>query len=109
MSNQTLITKRDYTSKKGVTIKAGESVTVRFDVKGRLNGEILPSFVSLNTPDGRRISMRLQSAGIKRPSMQKLEDWSMDSVCKSVFGCEIEPDGWDHYGSPSWLLALGFI
>lgn len=89
MSNNTLITKRDFTSKKGVTIKSGEKVTVRFDVKGkdgiRDENPYLAGFVSLNTVDGRRIAMRIKSAGFT------------------------EPDGWSYDGSPSWLLALGLI
>ena len=43
------------------------------------------------------------------PSERKLEKWSGDSVAGSVFGHQVKPDGWDSEGSPSWLLALGFI
>ncbi len=28
---------------------------------------------------------------------------------KSVFGAQVEPDGWDAKGAPSWLLAIGVI
>jgi hypothetical protein len=108
-----LTTKRDFTSKKGIIIKAGEIVTVKFDVKGkdgvRDENPFLASYVSLNTTDNRRIAMRLTSSGIKLPSQNKLELWSWDSVCKSVFGTDVEPDGWSYDGSPSWLLALGLI
>src|SRR4029077_2690303 len=114
MSNHTIITKREFTSKKGVTIKAGESVTVRFDVKGKdgVRDDLYPflsSYVSLNTDDHRRIVVRLKSAGIKFPSRLKLQKWVWDSVCKSVFGTDVEPDGWSYDGIPSWLLALGVI
>jgi hypothetical protein len=110
----TLTTKRDWTSKKGVTIKAGEQVKLRFDVKGKDGvrddvSPFLPSYVSLNTEDGRRFVVPLKRSGIKLPSMRKLSWWSFDSVAKSVFGTDVEPDGWSYDGSPSWLLALNLI
>ena len=112
---KTTTTKIDFTSKKGVTIKAGEKVEIRFDVKGKdpIRDDVhpfLPRFVSLNTPDGRRVvTARLKSAGLKLPSQRKLETWSWDSVAKSAFGTDVEPDGWSYDGSPSWLLVLGLI
>ena len=29
--------------------------------------------------------------------------------CETLRGDVIEPDGWDHEGCPSWLLAVGLI
>lgn len=52
--------------------------------------------------------VRITSA-FKTPSMKSLEKWTFDSVCKSVTGKRVEPDGWSDDGSPSWLLALGMI
>jgi hypothetical protein len=109
-----MITKRDWTSKKGVTIKTGETVEVKFDVKGKdgIRDDVypfLPSFVSLNTEDGRRVVVPVKRSGLKLPSQRKLEWWSFDSVAKSVFGTDVEPDGWSYDGSPSWLLALNLI
>ena len=49
------------------------------------------------------------SSAFREPSLKKLENWSNDGVCQSVLGERVEPDGWDSYGSPSWLLALGMI
>ena len=49
------------------------------------------------------------SAAFKTPSMRQLERWTFDSVCESVAGEVVEPDGHDEHGSPSWLLALGMI
>ena len=46
---------------------------------------------------------------IKNPSFKSLEKWSKDSVCKSVFGNKVEPDGFGPEGEPSWLLAVGLI
>jgi hypothetical protein len=107
----TTTTKRSFTSKKGVTILEGEKVSLTFDVKSK-TGEILPWAVRLATADGRKVAISTRSfkaAGIRVPSMRKLESWSSDSVCKSVFGADVEPDGWSYDGSPSWLLALGWI
>ena len=112
----TTTTKRSFTSKKGVTINEGEKVTITFDVKANSNairGDVHPfhpSFVRLTTDDGRYVITRnFKAAGIKVPGQKKLEWWAFDSVCKSVFGTDVEPDGWSYDGSPSWLLALGLI
>ena len=99
-----------FTSKKGVSINAGEQVEVKFNVKGKGTSDFLPNFVSLTTADNRRIiTGRLEQLGFEKPSLAKLEHYSCDGVAKSVFGSPVEPDGWSHDGSPSWLLALGLI
>ena len=46
---------------------------------------------------------------VSKPGMKSLEKWTYDSVCKSVGGKTVEPDGYDTEGYPSWLLVLGFI
>jgi hypothetical protein len=47
---------------------------------------------------------------LKRPPQPKtLRKWSQDSVCKSLLGHKVEPDGYDHHGAPSWSLVLGLI
>lgn len=46
---------------------------------------------------------------VREPSMKSLEKWTFDSVCKSVGGVNVEPDGFDHNGYPSWLLVKGLI
>ena len=43
------------------------------------------------------------------PSMKQLERWAYDSVCESVAGDDVEPDGTGPDGSPSWLVALCLI
>jgi hypothetical protein len=45
----------------------------------------------------------------KIPTMKLLEKWTNDSVCLSVNGKRVEPDGHGPDGSPSWLLALCLI
>lgn len=50
-----------------------------------------------------------RALGLKEPSYAELESWVSDSLACSVLGHEVEPDGFDKDGSPSWLLALGLI
>jgi hypothetical protein len=107
-------TKRSFTSKKGITINAGERVTVSFSVKGKhVRDDVtpfLPNYVRLTTEDGRSIITRnFKGAGIRVPGVKTLERYAWDSVVESVFGNNVEPDGWDHEGSPSWLLVFGII
>ena len=47
--------------------------------------------------------------GTRLPSLKTLEKYVYDGICKSVLGNNVEPDGWDSQGSPSWLLAMGLI
>lgn len=64
--------------------------------------------VGIFSYNGTEYKMRYRNV-IKIPSMKRLERWSMDSVCESVFGNTCEPDGHGEHGEPSWLLALGMI
>jgi hypothetical protein len=114
--SKTSKTLRAFKTKKGVEIAAGESVTLSFDVKVNADGvradvhPFRPDYVRMTTSDGRVILTRdFKGAGIKLPSQKKLDWWSFDSVAKSVFGTDVEPDGWSYDGSPSWLLALNLI
>lgn len=43
------------------------------------------------------------------PSMKQLDHWAYDSVCQSVTGDDVEPDGEGPDGAPSWLRALCLI
>ena len=103
-------TKKSFTSKKGITINEGERVSVSFDVKRKSTGEPFAQYIRLTTEDGRRfVTSKLKGAGIRVPSMKQLERWVCDSVCDSVFGSQVEPDGWDSEGSPSLLLAFCLV
>ena len=96
------------TSKVGVTINAGESVTVAFDAKTK-SGEPFASAFSVTAADGRRVVTRnTAKIGIKVPGTATLEKYSYDGIAKTVFGDKTEPDGWTN-GAPSWLLFLGLI
>lgn len=46
---------------------------------------------------------------VEAPTMEELQEWVYDSVCNSINGETVEPDGYDEEGFPSWLLALGMI
>lgn len=85
------------------------------------SGEILPkgspvSFIGEDAPNlclvkGNRLEpyrVRITSA-FHAPSMEELEEYASDSVCQSILGENVEPDGYDEHGSPSWLLALQMI
>ena len=50
-----------------------------------------------------------KALGITIPDYEDLEHWVCDSVCESVLGETVEPDGIDEHGSPSWLLAMGMV
>ena len=69
------------------------------------------AYVHTNEGEKKRISAlgAAKALGIKVPSMKALERWAYDSVVDSVMGERVEPDGIDHYGSPSWLMALGML
>jgi hypothetical protein len=54
------------------------------------------------------LQVRITSA-FKAPSMASLEKWSCDGIAKTPTGKRVEPDSHGPDGSPSWLLALGFI
>jgi hypothetical protein len=45
----------------------------------------------------------------EKPSIEELMEQSNDGICQSICGERVEPDGYDEYGSPSWLLAMGCI
>jgi hypothetical protein len=44
-----------------------------------------------------------------QPSLEQLEEWSMDSVCEATDGCIVEHDGTCPHGHRSWFLELGLI
>ena len=43
------------------------------------------------------------------PSFEQLKAAVFDSVCPSITGDTVEPDGYGPDGAPSWLLLLGAI
>ena len=67
-----------------------------------------PTICHIQLDDGRIVKCRIRSV-LKQPTKVLLERWAMDSVCESVLGNTVEPDGRDEHGAPSWLLAMGMI
>jgi hypothetical protein len=55
------------------------------------------------------VGFAMKVLGKKCPSMKTLEKYSNDSICKSIGGKTVEPDGYDQDGYPSWLLVLNII
>ena len=94
-----MTTEKQIRLKSGVILPAG--LPVRF-YKDR------PNACTVANPDGKAYLVRVKNA-FEVPSINELEDFASDSVCPSIFGHTVEPNGWDHKGSPSWLLALGLI
>ena len=43
------------------------------------------------------------------PTFSEVKSWVYDSVCESLTGDCVEPDGVGPDGAPSWLLALHLI
>jgi len=102
---------RDSKNKMGTELLRGEKVVVVFprdradftyifsaDDPKRLN-KLMVQTVNLH---------KYVRGATKTPSMNSLEKMS-DGIAKSVLGKRVEPDGYDQYGSPSWLLVIGLI
>lgn len=45
----------------------------------------------------------------KAPRLADLQESLAVGCCPSLLGEEVEPDGWDEQGFPSYLLATGLI
>ena len=44
------------------------------------------------------------------PTLEQLQAWSLDSVCETTDGLDLEPDyRGDREHGPSWLVALGYV
>ncbi len=99
MSNATIKTFRDIPLKSGEVIPKGSQITFigRFPKTDR---------TGVFNWNGRELRMRYTNV-FKAPTMRSLERWTYDGIAESVLGNRVEPDGWDSYGAPSWLLVAG--
>ena len=43
------------------------------------------------------------------PDEDELHSLVCDSICPSITGESVEPDGHDSHGAPSWMLLLGLV
>lgn len=100
---------KDAKNKKGLELERGESVVLEFP-------EDRPMFVHIYRDGSKNQKLVVLTKNLykyvkgatKPPSMSAIERM-VDGTSKSVLGKRVEPDGHDEYGSPSWLLVLGFI
>jgi hypothetical protein len=103
-------TKRDLNaSNASIHIPSGTEVNTYFSEKN-------PSFIYVESPDGKLLATRAQNASItftgkftKAPSINTMMKWSDEGVARTITGHRTEPDGTGPDGSPSWLLVLGCI
>ena len=93
-----MTTEKSIKLKTGATIPAGLPVTFLQDSPSRC----------LVRDGSLEYRVRVTSA-FHAPEMDELEEANNDGVCPSIGGEQVEPDGWDSNGAPSWLLALGLI
>ena len=105
---------KQVTFRKEVTLKAngrvipvGTVATVEFKTE-KVQG-IERDFMQITLDDGETYRSTKYSVFFKLPSIRSLQNWSNDSICKSVTGKRVELDGHGDDNSPSWLLALGWV
>lgn len=98
-------TKRELTLKNGTVIPAGSTIEVTVD-KER------PTVATIVYDGGQFKAKTATLAGISnafiKPTQAMLDAAVHDSMCKSMTGARVEIDGWDEYGMPSVLMALGY-
>jgi hypothetical protein len=100
------------TAKKAFILKDGRSFQVgqKFNV---FPSEKTPDFKALCIPLGQK---EFITSYEKLPKLfndfhaiteSELETACLDGFCPSITGEDVEPDGHDSHGFPSWLIAIG--
>ena len=102
------------TLKKELRLQSGRSFTVGevFEIIPPTRNHPTTSFIVLDIEKQLRIPTATLGKYFKEfdvITMRELEKGSFDSICKSMTGIDVEPDGWDEHGFPSMLLAMGMI
>ena len=107
--------KRDVKLKDGRTFPKGSSVEIKF-FGDKDNGHKICEVNVLGSTDMSNTTYKTAIAnlpstvsGFTKPSNATMEKWVSDGVAKTPTGKKTEPDGYADDGSPSWLLALGYI
>lgn len=103
---------KDSKNKKGFELKRGDKVIIIFP-KDRM----MFSYIYRIDDTKRQNRMMILTQNLykyvkgatKLPGHRSLEKMVSDGIAKSVLGKRVEPDGYDSYGSPSWLIVLGLI
>lgn len=98
---------KDFKTKNGVEFRKGEDIMLSWEVNKW-------NIAYINASGDRKCAIKTESlpkyiSTIKEPSMKALEKMVGDGIAKSILGNKVEPDGWDQYDAPSWLLAIGLI
>lgn len=96
--------------KAGFTYPKGLKIVVR-PLKGResIGCQIVAEDGSVGSCKIKYTTLASICEELQNPDMRQLSEWSYDSVCESVLGHMVEPDGYDGYGFPSWLIVLGIV
>jgi hypothetical protein len=109
------ILKRDVKLKDGRTFDKGSPVDVKF-FGDKDNGHKVCEINVLGSTDMSNMTFKTAIAnlptmvsGFTKPSDATMEKWVNDGYAKTPTGKKTEPDGYAEDGSPSWLLALGYI
>jgi hypothetical protein len=102
-------TKAEVKLKDGYTIPPGQKVHIDFAPKSLSSTLMYVTHGDRVYKTNVIIGHRKYTGLSKPPGGKLLERFSDDCVAKSVTGKRVEPDGYSHDGSPSWLLVLGFI
>ena len=107
--------KRDIKLKDGRTFPKGSNVDVKF-FGDKDNGHKVCEITVLGSTDMSNMvyktaiyNLPKSVSGFTLPSMTTMRKWLDDGVAKTPTGKKTEPDGYAEDGSPSWLLALGYI
>jgi hypothetical protein len=107
--------KRDVKLKDGRTFPKGSQVEIKF-FGDKDNGHKICEVHVLGSTDMSNTTYKTSIAnlpttvsGFTKPSNATMEKWVSDGIAKTPTGKKTEPDGYADDGSPSWLLALGYI
>jgi len=107
--------KRDVKLKDGRTFSKGSNVVVKF-FGNKDNGHKICEItvrdsmdMSYETYKTAIVNLPTTVSGFALPSIMTRQKWVSDGYAKTPTGKKVEPDGFADDGSPSWLLALGYI
>lgn len=106
-----VVLKKEIKLRDGTVIPVGSKGDVLFN-----QGQNSVASAGFDSLGGRRVNLSNKNLFdyfgrpfTKVPSLTSLEKMSDDGVASSVTGKRVEPDGFGPDGSPSWLLALGYV
>jgi hypothetical protein len=102
------INKSEIKLKNGDCLKSGRLFNMWWE---EVDGHARPRVIDSLTGTEYKISSpaAIRMLGRKSPSEATLKKWDREGFSKSVIGEIVDPDGYDQYGSPSWLLVYGLI